>query len=190
MIRKQKRKLEVWENVFVRNYQPGGEKWLPGVIQKETGPVSFRVKLSDGQHRPCHQDQVWKRSATVPQDSVVEPDVTISPSEPSIPTEESTPVVTDSSTSESDSHPADPSTESSATRKSYPKRNRTLVSRFEPTCNTWTVFLLDYVSVLSFVCTHFILCMVLSLFFWPPFSLFFRFCVFLCISFLRGEEMW
>jgi hypothetical protein len=69
------RKFEVGENVFVRNYRQGGEKWLPGVIQKETGPVSFRVKLSGGQHRHCHQDQVRKRSFTMPQDLLVEPDV-------------------------------------------------------------------------------------------------------------------
>ena len=130
------RKLEVGEDVFVRNYRPSGEKWLPGVIQEETGPVSFRVKLSDGQQRRCHLDQVRKRSVTVPQDSVVEPDVTISLPELSTATGDATPEQTESSTSESNSQPPDPSTESNATRKSYPKRDRTPVVRFEPTWNT------------------------------------------------------
>ena len=130
------RKLEVGEDVFVRNYRSGGEKWLPGVIQEETGPVSFRVKLSDGQQRRCHLDQVRKRSVIVPQDSVVEPDVTISLPKPSTATGDATPEQTDSSTSESNSQPPDPSTESNATRKSYPKRDRTPVVRFEPTWNT------------------------------------------------------
>ena len=57
-------KLVVGEEVYVRNYH-GGEKWLPGVIEKRTGPVSFLVKLSDGRDRRCHQDQVRKRTVRV-----------------------------------------------------------------------------------------------------------------------------
>ena len=33
--------------MFVKNYQPG-VKWLPGVIVKKTGPVSFVDGLEDG----------------------------------------------------------------------------------------------------------------------------------------------
>ncbi len=44
----------------MRNYHQG-DKWLPGTIEKQTGPVSFAVVLSDGRHRRCHQDQVRKR---------------------------------------------------------------------------------------------------------------------------------
>ena len=36
--------------MFVRNYHHGG-RWLPGVIEQKTGPVSFRVKLDDGRLR-------------------------------------------------------------------------------------------------------------------------------------------
>ena len=93
---------------------------IPGVIQKETGPVSFWVKLPGGQHHRCHQDQMRERSVTVPQDVVVELNVSISPSETSIPTKESTPEATDSSTIwVSDSQPtcADASTDSNTTRK-------------------------------------------------------------------------
>ncbi len=41
------RTLEAGERVFVRNYQQG-ERWIPGVIEQATGPVSFRVRMSDG----------------------------------------------------------------------------------------------------------------------------------------------
>ena len=36
------RKLNVGDSVLVKNYHHG-DKWLPGVIQKKTGPVSFVV---------------------------------------------------------------------------------------------------------------------------------------------------
>ena len=49
------RELCVGDYVFVRNYGPGG-KWLPGVIERQTGPVSFVVKLTDGRERHCHLD--------------------------------------------------------------------------------------------------------------------------------------
>ena len=45
------------DSVFVKICQPG-VKWLPGGIVKKTGPVSFAVRLGDGQQRRCHQDQI------------------------------------------------------------------------------------------------------------------------------------
>ena len=59
--RSRERKLEVGTNVYVRNYHQGG-RWLPGIIEQKTGPVSFRVNLTDGRMRRCHQDQIRKRS--------------------------------------------------------------------------------------------------------------------------------
>ena len=35
------------EKVLVKNHRPGGEKWLPGEIIETTGPVSYRVQMSD-----------------------------------------------------------------------------------------------------------------------------------------------
>ena len=52
------------DTVFVKNFQ-SGDKWLPGVISKRTGPVSFVVQLSDGRERRCHQDQLQKRTVEV-----------------------------------------------------------------------------------------------------------------------------
>ncbi len=42
-----------------------GDRWLPGVIQRKTGPVSYRVKLADGSERHYHQDQVRTRTVAV-----------------------------------------------------------------------------------------------------------------------------
>ena len=84
-------------------------------------------------------DVTWTKcedNVAVPHDSVVGPDVTISLSEPSICTGESTPEETDSSMSKSDSQPKNPSMESNATRKSYPKRDHPPVVYFEPIWNT------------------------------------------------------
>ena len=78
------RELKVGDTVFVRNYHPG-DKWLPGVIQKKTGPVSFVVKLTDGRVRRCHQDQVHRRSVEVPQDSSVDSEILVPPTEVSSP---------------------------------------------------------------------------------------------------------
>ena len=73
-LRSRERNFETGENVFVRNYHHG-DKWLPGVIEQKTGPVSYRVKLTNGKTRRCHQDQVRKRSVEVSQDSSREPDI-------------------------------------------------------------------------------------------------------------------
>ena len=70
------RSLEVGDRVFVRNYHQG-DKWLPGVIHKKTGPLSFLAKLADGRYRRCHQDQVRKRSVGLSADPPVEPEVSV-----------------------------------------------------------------------------------------------------------------
>ena len=49
--------FSVGEKVFVKNHRKG-KKWLAGSIIKETGPVSFQVKLQDGRIIRCHQDQI------------------------------------------------------------------------------------------------------------------------------------
>ena len=45
------------EKVYVKNNRKG-KNWLSGCIVKETGPVSFQVKLEDGKTIRCHQDQL------------------------------------------------------------------------------------------------------------------------------------
>ena len=47
------RTFQVNQHVHVRNFRPAGPKWIPGVILKQTGPVSFVVQVENG--------LVWKR---------------------------------------------------------------------------------------------------------------------------------
>ena len=136
----------------MRNYHHE-DKWLPGVVQHKTGPVSYRVKPTNGKTRCCHQDQVHKCTIEVPQDSYHEPDIVIPSSETSVPSPTNTESsnsspISDNTTTElsTNSKPAssDPvSTNTDAAvvnptptpEKSYLKRNRAPVVRFEP---TWT----------------------------------------------------
>ena len=137
--------------MFVRNYHHGN-KWLPGVIQQKTGPVSYRVRLATGKDRRCHQDQVCKRSVEFPRvsdrDSDI-PDIDLPSSEVVVPSTTNTEPSTSSSTPETttteSSTNAEPDPVSTntdvevvnptTTEKSYPKRKRAPVVRFEP---TWT----------------------------------------------------
>ncbi|XP_064387325.1 uncharacterized protein K02A2.6-like [Halichondria panicea] len=63
--RARERSFEPGDLVYVRNYQ-SGNRWLPGVIQEKTGPVSFRAKMQNGQVRRCHVDQVRNRTVDEP----------------------------------------------------------------------------------------------------------------------------
>lgn len=55
------RRFAEGDPVFVRNFRQG-PRWLPGLIEQISGPVSYRVRLSDGRLLRCHQDQVRKRT--------------------------------------------------------------------------------------------------------------------------------
>ena len=56
------------ETVWARNYR-GSEKWLPGVIDKKTGPVSYQVQVK-GMRWRRHAEQLRKRD----QEQSPEPD--------------------------------------------------------------------------------------------------------------------
>ena len=112
---------------------------MTGVVHKKTGPVSLLVKLSSGQYRRCHVDQVRKRSVEVPREISVEPDI---PEPSTAPTQEPTPEVPDQESPgverDTPSPPTSPATDpgTQTPRRSYPQRTRTQVTRFEPTWNT------------------------------------------------------
>ena len=114
------------------------------MILRETGPVSFLVRLAVGRNRRCHQDQVCLRYADIPADVIPEPDVTPEVSIPLQPTDStspppslSTPSETPSPAVTSDLVPSEITDATSTippidrTEKSYPKRNRKQVERFE-----------------------------------------------------------
>ena len=44
----------------MRNFSQG-ERWLQGEIEAATGPVSYRVRMVEGDTRRCHQDQLRHR---------------------------------------------------------------------------------------------------------------------------------
>lgn len=48
-------------SAYVRNYHHG-DKWLSGVIQQKTGPVSYQISLANGKDICCHLDQVRSHS--------------------------------------------------------------------------------------------------------------------------------
>ena len=55
------RNLETGQTVFVHNFG-SGQDWLAGVVESQTGPLSFRVKLEDGRLVKRHVDHVRQRT--------------------------------------------------------------------------------------------------------------------------------
>ena len=111
------RSFKEGDRVFVKNFQ-SGEKWLPGVIVKKRGPVSFRVRLSDGQERRCHQDQIRSRTVNVTLEPTIETETPPASSE-----QEPSPLSTP------------PESEPEVTTEPvhrYPSRTRTAVQRYDP----------------------------------------------------------
>lgn len=47
--------------VMIRNYTPGGSKWLPSSVVKQTGPLSYKCVGSSGNVVKRHQDQIITR---------------------------------------------------------------------------------------------------------------------------------
>ena len=84
------------DKVFVQNYHQG-DQWLPGVVQDQTGPVSFRVRMNNGQLCRCHLDQVRTRTVDAPlvhpEETAIRGPTEVLPQlpEPTLPQVESTP---------------------------------------------------------------------------------------------------
>ena len=136
-VRANDRCFQEGDTVFVKNFQ-SGDKWLPGVISKRTGPVSFVVQLSDGRERRCHQDQLQKRTVEVIVDSPVEtetpvPRTSATDQHSSSETEEVSSAVPISNViPEQATVASEQSAHSSPLRKTYPTRRCTTVQRYEP----------------------------------------------------------
>lgn len=64
----QVRPLSPGDNVYVRNFSISNhQKWLPGIILKQSEPVSYVVELSDGRVFRRHQDHVRLRQDAGPE---------------------------------------------------------------------------------------------------------------------------
>ena len=124
-IKSRDRSFKEGDTVFIRNFQ-AGDKWVPGVISKKTGPVSFVVQLSDGRERRCHQDQLRFRTVDVTVEELIETE-TPSPHSEDIELPSPSDTNVPSSSDQVSPTPSEP-----PPRKTYPTRVRTTVQRYEP----------------------------------------------------------
>nr|XP_034837060.1 uncharacterized protein K02A2.6-like [Maniola hyperantus] len=71
------REFRVGEAVLARDYTQKGRKWSEGVISEKTGPVSYKVNISNGNEWRRHQDQlapIKKNRYTLSRASTSQPD--------------------------------------------------------------------------------------------------------------------
>ena len=50
--------------MYAEDFPASNEKWIPGVIQKVTGPLFYHIQLHDGQVIQPHVDNVKVRSTS------------------------------------------------------------------------------------------------------------------------------
>ena len=55
------RKFNVGDKVFAENFSGTGTRWMPGIIVKITGPLSYLIELDMGKTVHRHMDNVKKR---------------------------------------------------------------------------------------------------------------------------------
>ena len=48
MIKQKHRKFKESDQVYAEDFSASNEKWIPGVVQKVTGPLSYHIQLHDG----------------------------------------------------------------------------------------------------------------------------------------------
>lgn len=71
---KSDRKFKEGDSVYAEDFSATTEKWIPGVIQKVTGPLSYHIQLGDGRVIRRHVDSVRSRPGerTQPEDTTLE----------------------------------------------------------------------------------------------------------------------
>ena len=60
------RQFHVGQKVMVKDMRPTDTKWIPGVVIKQLGPVSYLVKVEQGLHWKRHIDHLRAHSETSP----------------------------------------------------------------------------------------------------------------------------
>ena len=68
--KKPDRNFIIGATVFAEDFTASSEKWLPGVVQKVTGPLSYQIELSNGQIVRRHVDSI--RARVVSNDQVIQ----------------------------------------------------------------------------------------------------------------------
>ena len=71
--------------VMIRNYTPGGSKWIPSSVVKQTGPLSYKCELPSGNVVKRHQDQIITRTVPTPPLPAETPPVAATASSPAKP---------------------------------------------------------------------------------------------------------
>ena len=61
ILNKSQRQFRVDDNVYVKNLPANTPRWIPGIVRKVTGPLSYVVELLDGRTVRRHVDHVRKR---------------------------------------------------------------------------------------------------------------------------------
>ncbi len=62
--------LSVGDGVYTKNFR-SGPIWIPGTVQKRTGPLSYTIALGNGQVVRRHIDQVRTRHVVAPAGTAV-----------------------------------------------------------------------------------------------------------------------
>lgn len=65
------RHLSVGDGVYTKNFS-SGPTWIPGKVQKRTGPLSYTIALGNGQVVRWHIDQVRTKYVVAPAGTDVE----------------------------------------------------------------------------------------------------------------------
>lgn len=68
--------------VMIRNYTPGGSKWIPSTVVRKTGPLSYKCTGPSGNEVKRHQDQIITRTIPVSPSPTKTLPVTIAPGSP------------------------------------------------------------------------------------------------------------
>ena len=129
------RNFAVGEKVFLRNFGQG-ERWLPGHIKAQTGPLSFEIQLHDGHTCNRHMDHIRKRGDRSDQSAVLADDEDTPDVTTTSPDTSDTPVTI----SESDAQMVDPPTQELTSESTHwveePERHYPARTRRPPDC--WT----------------------------------------------------
>ena len=64
--------------VMIRNYVPGGSKWIPSTVVTQTGPLSYKCSTPSGKTVKRHQDQMITRTIPMSPSPVLTPSVVTS----------------------------------------------------------------------------------------------------------------
>ncbi len=63
------REFQTGQKVYAEDFASKSERWISGVIQEVTGPVSYKIRLEDGRVIRRHVDNVRSRDSAISQTS-------------------------------------------------------------------------------------------------------------------------